>query len=69
MFLTADELRELTGKLRRASQVVALRAMGVEHKVRPDGTVAVLLAHVNKIFGNDVKVTKIKDSKPDWSAM
>lgn len=69
MFLTAHELRELTGKWRRSSQVAALRAMGVEHKVRPDGTVAVLLAHVNKLFGHDAKATKKKESQPDWSAI
>ncbi|MEX3639514.1 DUF4224 domain-containing protein [Paraburkholderia sp. BR14427] len=34
MFLSAAELVELTGRSKRASQEAALRAMGIEHKVR-----------------------------------
>jgi hypothetical protein len=37
MFLTAAELLELTGYRRPSAQVRALRRMGVEHCIRPDG--------------------------------
>jgi hypothetical protein len=37
MFLTASDLLELTGYRRPSSQVRALRRMGIEHWVRPDG--------------------------------
>lgn len=40
--LTPDELFELTHKRRPSAQVVALRAMGIDHRVRPDNTVYVL---------------------------
>ena len=51
MFLTADEVRDLTGKVRNQAQVAALRHMGIEHRVRPDGSVAVLRAHVESSLG------------------
>ncbi|MBU3554860.1 DUF4224 domain-containing protein [Polynucleobacter sp. UB-Piko-W3] len=51
MFLTADEVRDLTGKVRNQTQVAALRHMGIEHRVRPDGSVAVLRAHVESSLG------------------
>lgn len=40
--LTPEQLYELTHKRRPSAQVIALRAMGVDHRVRPDGTVYVL---------------------------
>lgn len=49
--LTDDELIDLTRKRRPSAQVRALRSMGIEHRVRPDGSVAVLRAVVNQEFG------------------
>lgn len=37
MILTADQLADLTGYRRHSSQVRALRRMGIEHWIRPDG--------------------------------
>jgi hypothetical protein len=37
MFLTPADLESLTGYRRPSAQVRALRRMGVEHWVRPDG--------------------------------
>lgn len=68
MFLTPDEVRELTGRLRRDAQAAALRHMGIEHKVRPDGSIAVLRAHVEREFGVDEQ-TQTKDIEPDWNAL
>ncbi len=51
MFLDAIELEQLTGKKRRDAQVRALRFMGIEHRVRPDGTVAVSRIHVEQSLG------------------
>lgn len=50
MFLDEDELLDLTGYCRRPSQQKALDFMGVVYKIRPDGSLAVLRAHVEKIF-------------------
>lgn len=51
MFLTADELRELTCRTRSDAQRRALRAMGIEHRTRPNGSVAVLRSHVEHVLG------------------
>lgn len=70
MFLTPDELIELTGKRRRDAQVRALRFMGIEHRPRPDGSVVVLRAHVEQVLGlvdGALGKKKVKDVEPDWS--
>jgi len=70
MFLTPEELTELTGRQRRDAQVRALRYMGIEHRVRPDGTVAVLKTHVEQSFGETHSHDKVvKQVEPDWSAL
>lgn len=51
MFLTPEELQQLTGRKRRNAQVLVLRFMGIEHRVRPDGSVVVLRAHVEQVLG------------------
>lgn len=68
MFLTPDEVRELTGRQRRDSQAAALRHMGIEHKVRPDGSIAVLRAHVERQFGVEAPTTE-RPIEPDWNAL
>lgn len=77
MFLTPDELIELTGRKRRDAQAMVLRYMGIEHRVRPDGAVIVLRAHVEQVLGGrsedkadgseghlnlDAMVTRLRDS-------
>ena len=56
-FLTRDEVRELTGRIRRKTQASVLHWLGIEHKTRPDGTLIVLRAHVDHLFGADTKQT------------
>ena len=70
MFLDAAELHGLTSRRRRDAQVRMLMAMGVEHRIRADGSVAVLRAHVEQLFG--VLTTQRRDllaTEPDWSAV
>lgn len=54
-FLAPEEIKDLTDKTRRPSQVKVLNAMGIEHRVRPDGSVAILRAHVFKVFDDNTK--------------
>lgn len=70
MFLDPDQLIELTRRRRRAAQLLQLRAMGIEHRVRADGTLAVLTAHVEQMFGM-VAPTKRKaqNVEPNWEAL
>lgn len=70
MFLTPEELVEVTHAKRRDTQIRALRSMGIEHRVRPDGTVAVLRTHVEQVFGGGTsKTPEPKNCEPDWSAI
>ncbi|HEX7080367.1 MAG TPA: DUF4224 domain-containing protein [Gammaproteobacteria bacterium] len=49
--LSDDELVELTGKKRPSAQARALRIMGIDHRIRPDGKVVVLRAQLEQAFG------------------
>lgn len=51
MFLTPEELVELTHRTRYGAQVRMLRAMGIEHRQRADGSVVVVRAHVEQLLG------------------
>lgn len=63
--MTARELEELTHKVRPSAQVKALRAMGIEHRVRPDGTPLVLRADLPK----SGRQNTVKRWEPNWSAV
>lgn len=70
MFLDDEELVELTKKLRRNAQRRVLNALGIEHKVRPDGSLAVLRSHVEKQFGGSPDAGRAKKPVlPDWSGV
>lgn len=70
MFLTEEELLELTGRQRRDAQVKMLRHMGIDHRVRADGTVVVLKTHIDKVFGGIAEQTvKVKRVEPNWSGV
>ena len=68
--LTVAEVRELTGRIRRGAQILALRTMGIEHRVRPDGSVAVLRSHAEDVLAGGVYAkASNKDPEPNWSAI
>jgi len=69
MILSEIELRELTGRRQKACQEQALRYMGIAHKVRPNGSIVVLKAHVEQALGLDNDTKVIKEIEPNWSAM
>lgn len=70
MFLTYDEIVELTGRKRQDCQLDRLRYMGIEHKLRPDGSIAILTSHVNKVFGGIEAMPKTqKRVEPNWWAV
>lgn len=51
MFLTEDQLRDLTGRETGAAQCRALNTMRIPYRRRPDGTPAVLHATVVALMG------------------
>lgn len=67
MFLDDDELTGLTGKRRSAARVRVLNSIGVQHKIRPDGSIAVLRAHVDRVFGEKSAKSKMETWQPAWS--
>jgi len=64
MFLTADELYELTGLRQAAAQIRWLQRNGVEHYVRADGKVRVRHA----AFGEQ-NTAKSSIVEPDFEAL
>ncbi|NIA57254.1 hypothetical protein HAV22_26890 [Massilia sp. TW-1] len=44
--------------------------VGIEHRVRPDGTVAVMRAHAEKVFGAVAAGgRRAAPKEPDWGAL
>lgn len=69
MFLTDEEVAELTGRVRRTAQQRALRAMGIEHRTRPYGSIAVLRSHLETLLGGATTATPtMKGQEPNWEA-
>lgn len=69
MFLTRDEVVELTGKKQRAAQVAVLNALGITHKIRPDGAVLVLRSHIEQVFaGLKPQAKQEREWNPNWDA-
>lgn len=69
-FLELEEVKSLTKRTVRPAQVRVLKAMGIEHKVRPDGSVAILRAHITKVFDGGSETNKqTKQISPNWDAM
>ena len=69
MFLSTDELRDLTRKCRPSAQLRALRSMGIEHRVRPDGSLAVSRSHVESLLGGAPGAKVIPPKQPNGSAL
>ena len=51
MILSPEELVELTQRERSKAQARALTYMGIEYRIRPDGSVVVLRSHVDALLG------------------
>lgn len=69
MFLNGDEIRALTKRIQYSAQVRVLRAMGIEHRMRPDGSLAILRAHIDQIFGGFADRKKLQTVEPNWGAL
>lgn len=71
MFLTREEIAELTGKKLVSHQTRALGIMGMEFRTRPDGSLVVLRAHVEKVLGLNQPKADRQDRRhePNWSAI
>lgn len=68
MFLTSEEIKQLTGKVRRPSQVSALKQMRVNFTLRPDGCPIVLKSHIERVLDGKPESNKKKE-EPDWDVI
>lgn len=68
MFLSKQEIHELTNRIHYSAQTRVLRSMGIEHRARPDGSLAVLRTHVeNTLSGVRFSIPqKRKKTEPNW---
>jgi hypothetical protein len=66
MFLTGNEIRTLTGKIRHSAQVRWLREHGYKVEVNGLGVPVVAVAEVNRKM---VGAQSIRKQEPNWGAM
>lgn len=64
MFLSDQEIEELTHRLRKPAQARVLTFMGIEHKPRPDGSLAVLRSHVERVLGEGAMLKSRRKTEP-----
>ncbi len=69
MFLTDDEIRELTKRVHHCVQSSTLSKMGIEHRLRPDGSVAVLRSHVESVLSGKADRKTKASTEPNWGAL
>lgn len=69
LFLTPDQIHELTGAKQKAAQINALNFIGVRHSLHPDGSILVFYSTVQKLFGADIAeelIGNVNTIEPDW---
>lgn len=69
MFLTREQIEQLTGRSTPSGQARALNKMGITHKRRADGQVVVLSSHIEKQLDGAPTGGKNTRSTPNWSSM
>jgi hypothetical protein len=70
MFLTAEEIKALTARVQHRAQARMLRTLGITFKIRADGSVLVLRAHVEQLLGGaQTEKRKGGTSEPNWGAL
>lgn len=65
LFLTHDELVELTGVKQHRAQIARLDELGVVNRQRGDGVVLVLRAHIDNMFGGGARGVHHKRVEPE----
>lgn len=69
IFLEHHDVVDLTHKRQFSAQIRALRHMGIDHKIRLDGSPAILRSHAEKVLaGGNPSRARIK-IQPDWRSI
>lgn len=70
MFLSERDIADLTKRKRAKAQQKQLNAMGIQYKVRADGSVVVLQEHVQRLLGGlEQSVRQRSIREPKWEAL
>jgi hypothetical protein len=69
LFLTHEQLIIVTHKKSKPAQARALKAMAIEHIIRPDGSPLVLCEHVEHVLGAPDTEKEKKNYEPNWKAI
>ncbi|MRT31210.1 DUF4224 domain-containing protein [Herbaspirillum sp. CAH-3] len=70
MFLNERDIADLTKRKRAKAQQKQLNAMGIQYKVRADGSLVVLQAHVEKLLGaGEQSARQLSVREPNWKAL
>ena len=65
--LTPQEIKDVTGKTHRKSQIIVLIGMSIPFKVRPDGSILISREAYQLAMGAE-QVKKTELTKPDFSS-
>ncbi|MBW5800632.1 DUF4224 domain-containing protein [Halomonas elongata] len=69
LFLTSEELEELTGRKRRKEQSETLTAMGIRWKTNAAGELIVGRSHVEKVLCGDEHSQQRERTRPNLEAL
>ena len=67
--LTDEEIAEVTGRKHRDAQRTGLARLGIEHLVRPDGSLVVSREHFEEVLGGKKRSKAPPEYEPDWDAL
>ena len=65
--LTEEEICELTQRKQRKVQAAMLRALGIDSKARPDGSLVVFRSQLG--VNGAASSKRQQEPEPDWSAV
>ena len=69
IYLTIEELREITGRVKASAQIRWLRGQGFTVVPRADGRPLVSRSHFETVMGGQHYSSKPKDYQPDFSTL
>ncbi|TDY88452.1 UNVERIFIED_ORG: uncharacterized protein DUF4224 [Herbaspirillum seropedicae] len=70
MFLNETDIADLTKRKRAKAQQKQLNAMGIQYKVRADGSLVVLQTHVERLLGGlEQSVRQRAVREPNWEVL
>lgn len=69
MFLTEQEICDLTDRERHDAQARQLRFLGIDFRQRADGSLVVLKSHIEKSLGGITEKHVRVKTQPNWNAV